>query len=58
MPRRVNRAPRYYTGIERGSCGMFVETLMVISASLNMPLDLLYMGGAAPVRSWSSTPKQ
>lgn len=44
MARRINRAPKYYADIERGSCGMSVETLMAISASLDMPLDYIIYG--------------
>ncbi|MCM1063450.1 MAG: helix-turn-helix domain-containing protein [Eubacterium sp.] len=44
MARRIDRAPKYYADIERGSCGMSVETLMAISASLAMPLDYIIYG--------------
>lgn len=44
MARRINRAPKYYADIERGSCGMSVETLMAISTSLAMPLDYIIYG--------------
>lgn len=36
MAERINRAPKYYADIERGSCGMSIETLMALSSSLNM----------------------
>lgn len=44
MAERINRASKYYADIERGSCGMSVETLMAISASLNMSLDYIIYG--------------
>lgn len=44
MAKKINRATNYYADIERGNCGMSVETLMAISASLNMPLDYIIYG--------------
>ena len=44
MAERINRASKYYADIERGSCGMSVETLMSISDSLNMSLDYIIYG--------------
>lgn len=44
MAERINRASKYYADIERGSCGMSVETLMAISSSLNMSLDYIIYG--------------
>ena len=31
MAERIGRVPKYYADIERGSCGMSVETLMAVS---------------------------
>ena len=44
MAERINRAPKYYADIERGSCGMSIETLMALSSSLNMSLDYIIYG--------------
>lgn len=44
MAERIERVPKYYADIERGSCGMSVETLMALSASLNMSLDYIIYG--------------
>ncbi|MCM1063613.1 MAG: helix-turn-helix domain-containing protein [Eubacterium sp.] len=44
MAERINRASKYYADIERGSCGMSVETLMAISASMNMSMDYIIYG--------------
>lgn len=44
MAEKIGRAPKYYADIERGSCGMSVETLMALSKSLNMSLDYLIFG--------------
>ena len=41
MAERIGRVPKYYADIERGSCGMSVETLMALSHSLNMSLDYI-----------------
>ena len=39
MAEKINRATKYYADIERGSCGMSIETLMSLSTSLDMSLD-------------------
>lgn len=44
MTKKINRTRNYYADIERGTCGMSVETLMAISVSLNMPLDYIIYG--------------
>ncbi|MBD5535186.1 MAG: helix-turn-helix transcriptional regulator [Lachnospiraceae bacterium] len=44
MAEKINRATKYYADIERGSCGMSIETLMALSASLDMPLDYIIYG--------------
>lgn len=44
MAEKIERAAKYYADIERGSCGMSVETLMALSAALNMPLDYIIYG--------------
>ena len=41
MAERIDRVPKYYADIERGSCGMSVETLMALSHTLNMPMDYI-----------------
>ena len=44
MAERIDRVPKYYADIERGSCGMSVETLMALSHTLNMPMDYIILG--------------
>lgn len=44
MAVKINRAAKYYADIERGSCGMSIETLMALSVSLDMPLDYIIYG--------------
>lgn len=44
MAEKIDRAAKYYADIERGSCGMSVETLMALSTALDMPLDYIIYG--------------
>lgn len=44
MAERINRVTKYYADIERGSCGMSVETLMALCEELNMTMDYLIYG--------------
>ncbi len=44
MAEKIDRAAKYYADIERGSCGMSVETLMALSSALNMSLDYIIYG--------------
>ena len=44
MAEKINRVPKYYADIERGNCGMSIETMLALSAALNMSLDYLLLG--------------
>ena len=44
MAEKINRAPKYYADIERGNCGMSIETLLALSETLNMSLDYILLG--------------
>ena len=44
LAERINRATKYYADIERGSCGMSIDTMLSISKSLDMSLDYLMFG--------------
>jgi transcriptional regulator with XRE-family HTH domain len=44
MAEKINRATKYYADIERGNCGMSIETLMALSNALNMSMDYILMG--------------
>ena len=44
LAERINRATKYYSDIERGSCGMSIETMLSISKSLDMILDYMIFG--------------
>lgn len=44
MAAKVGRAYKYYQDIERGSCGMSLETMLDIASFLNISLDILIYG--------------
>ena len=44
MAEKIDRASKYYADIERGSCGMSVETLMAIAKVLDLSLDYVIYG--------------
>lgn len=41
---KLGRVPTYYADIERGSCGMSVETMIAISRLYHMSLDYMLLG--------------
>lgn len=41
---KIDRSSKYYADIERGNCGMSVETLMALAKSLDMSLDYIING--------------
>ena len=44
LAEQIHRAPKYYSDIERGSCGMSIETMICISKSLDISLDYMIFG--------------
>ena len=44
LAEQIHRATKYYSDIERGSCGMSIETMISISKSLDMSLDYMIFG--------------
>ncbi len=44
LAERIDRAPKYYSDIERGSCGMSIETMLSISKALDISLDYMIFG--------------
>lgn len=50
MAEKIHRAPKYYADIERGNCGMSIETLLALSETLNMSLDYILFGDIAKER--------
>lgn len=41
---KINLSTKYYCDIERGSCGMSIETLLALGKVLDMPLDYIIYG--------------
>ena len=41
---KLGKVPTYYADIERGNCGMSVETMLAISSLYHMSLDYLILG--------------
>ena len=48
---KLDRVPNYYADIERGNCGMSVETMIAISRLYHMSLDYLILGKEDNCRS-------
>lgn len=46
----IGRAPKYYADIERGSCGMSIETLLELSYTLKLSLDYIIKGEAQEIK--------
>lgn len=44
---KIDRAAKYCSDIERGICGMSVETMLAIADSLDMSLDFVMFGEAS-----------
>ena len=44
MAERIGRVPKYYADIERGNCGMSVETLLALSRTIDLSLDYIILG--------------
>lgn len=44
LAERIDRATKYCSDIERGICGMSVETMLAFSEHLNMSLDYMMYG--------------
>ncbi len=44
LAERIDRAPKYISDIERGICGMSIETMLSFSTKLDLPLDYLMFG--------------
>ena len=43
MAERIGRVPKYYADIERGNCGMSVETLLALAKTLDLSLDYIIL---------------
>lgn len=48
LAERIDRATKYISDIERGICGMSIETMMSITKELDMSLDYMIYGVGTP----------
>lgn len=46
LAEKIDRAPKYCSDIERGICGMSIETMLSLADNLDMSLDYLMFGDA------------
>ncbi len=44
IAQKIDRATKYYSDIERGTCGMSLETMISIASALDMSLDYMLLG--------------
>lgn len=44
LAEKIDRAPKYCSDIERGICGMSVETMLSMADNLDMSLDYMMFG--------------
>lgn len=44
LAEKIDRATKYCSDIERGICGMSIETMIALSKSLDMTLDYMIFG--------------
>lgn len=44
LAEKIDRAPKYCSDIERGVCGMSIETMISLSSSLDMSIDYMLFG--------------
>ena len=50
---RINRATKYCSDIERGMCGMSIETMLSIAKALDMSLDYMMFGEVSEIeKEW------
>lgn len=44
LAKQIHRAYKYYQDIERGTCGMSIETMLALASILHISLDYLIYG--------------
>lgn len=44
LAKQIHRAYKYYQDIERGTCGMSIETMLALANTLHISLDYLIYG--------------
>lgn len=47
LAEKIDRATKYCSDIERGICGMSVETMIALSKALDMTLDYMIFGSSS-----------
>lgn len=58
LAEKIDRAPKYISDIERGICGMSIETMLSFSACLDMSLDYMMFGTASQAELLAQTNEQ
>lgn len=58
VAQQIGRAEKYYADIERGSCGMSIETMMALSELLGMSLDNILYGKSFDEHRKECIPKE
>ena len=48
LAEKIDRAPKYLSDIERGKCGLSLETLVALSQALDMNIDYIIKGDLSP----------
>lgn len=48
---KIDRATKYCSDIERGMCGMSIETMIAISKALDMTLDYMVFGESSEIEA-------
>ena len=48
LAEKIDRVPKYVADIERGTCGMSIETLLAFCRALSMSPNTLLLGHAIP----------
>lgn len=48
LAEHMNRAPKYIADIERGTCGMSIETLLLFCKTLHLSPNTLLLGEVQP----------
>lgn len=46
LAEKIDRATKYCSDIERGMCGMSIETMIALSKALDISMDYIIFGGA------------
>lgn len=58
LAEKINRAIKYCADIERGTCGMSIDTLMLLCSALRLSPSTLLLGEAIPFPQESDSSQQ